>query len=110
MFKLLRPRAKSLSSGKRGGSGGGGGSVEKLVLCKPSKSNAGSPKQKQGRNKSNLLGFVEVVFLCGCQKKTVNGFRWNYENNLLESFCFLIFLCLPPIKNNLPLIPSVYKI
>lgn len=52
MFKLLRPRAKSLS-GK-----GGGSSVEKLVLCKPPKSAAGSPRQKQGKNKSKLFDFV----------------------------------------------------
>lgn len=53
MFKLLRPRAKSLS-GKGGGGGGGGGSVEKLVLCKPPRSSAGSPRQKQGKNKSKF--------------------------------------------------------
>lgn len=57
MFKLLRPRAKSLSSGKRGGGSGGGSggsSVEKLVLRKPPRSSAGSPRQKQGKHKSKF--------------------------------------------------------
>lgn len=55
MFKLLRPRAKSLSSK---GPGGGGGSIEKLVLCRPPKSATGSPRQKQGKNKSNFCGLL----------------------------------------------------
>lgn len=61
MFKLLRPRAKSLSSK---GAGGSGGSVEKLVLCRPPRSAAGSPRQKQGKNKSNFCG---SLFMFGSQ-------------------------------------------
>lgn len=60
MFKLLRPRAKSLSA--KGAGGGGGSSVEKLVLCKPPRSSAGSPRQKQGKHKRNF-------FWCGVLAK-----------------------------------------